>query len=268
MKGRAMANHADLLAPYKKVRDVRFHLSSTLVRTLSKEVLDQAGRALGMLRQGTFVFDSEDQTAVLMDYAIYNVRSGGRNAVERYIDKSPPPPSSDQSVVLQAMLKAYYSLLEVVDVEHGVGVSVRDILRGNTDFLVDVGFGSTAHKGMLMATRVIRHEGFVTTGGAALPVPPAAGARINKDLGRMFPPNTDFTHLTPKQEADLAALVIRECLAADASSHVAYAEPSQISSPRNAAPMLAARPRANRNDPCPCGSGRKYKACCGRRGGP
>jgi hypothetical protein len=26
--------------------------------------------------------------------------------------------------------------------------------------------------------------------------------------------------------------------------------------------------RVSRNDPCPCGSGRKYKHCCGRAGGP
>jgi hypothetical protein len=261
-----MTNHTDLLAQYKRLREVRFHLGSVLVRRLG-EAIDKAGRALGILRQGTFVFDSEDQAAVLMDYAIYNVRSGGRNAVERYVDESPPQPGSDQSVVLQAMLKAYYSLLEVVDAEHGVGVTVRDILRGKTDFLVDVGFGSTARKGMVMATRVIPHEGFLTTGGAALPVPPAAGARIKKDLERMFPPDTDFTRLTPKQEADLAAAVIRDCLAADASSHVVYAEPSRISSPRNTVGELPARPRANRNDPCPCGSGKKYKTCCGRRGG-
>jgi hypothetical protein len=260
-----MTNHADLLAPYKRVREVRFNLSARLVKTLSKEVLDEAGRALGMLRKGTFVFDSEDQTAVLMDYAIYNVRRDGRNAVERYVDESPPPPGSDQSVVLQAMLKAYYSLLQIVDVEHGVGLSVRDILSGKTDFLVDIGLGSTARKGAIMATRVIRHEGFVTTGGAGLPVPPEAGPRIKKDLERMFPPDTDYTRLTPKQEADLAARVIRDCLAADASSHVAYAEPSQSPSRRSAAATLPARPRANRNDPCPCGSGKKYKSCCGRR---
>ncbi|WP_420410429.1 SEC-C metal-binding domain-containing protein [Hoeflea sp.] len=24
--------------------------------------------------------------------------------------------------------------------------------------------------------------------------------------------------------------------------------------------------KPGRNDPCPCGSGRKYKACCGRAG--
>ncbi len=26
-----------------------------------------------------------------------------------------------------------------------------------------------------------------------------------------------------------------------------------------------AQPEVERNDPCPCGSGRKYKRCCGRK---
>ena len=28
--------------------------------------------------------------------------------------------------------------------------------------------------------------------------------------------------------------------------------------------VLTARPKIGRNDPCPCGSGKKYKRCCGR----
>lgn len=38
------------------------------------------------------------------------------------------------------------------------------------------------------------------------------------------------------------------------------AERGAASTPRQAAPV-----RAGRNDPCPCGSGRKYKSCCGSR---
>ena len=38
--------------------------------------------------------------------------------------------------------------------------------------------------------------------------------------------------------------------------------------PHGAAPAPVAAPRAQpavgRNDPCPCGSGKKYKKCCGR----
>jgi preprotein translocase subunit SecA len=42
-----------------------------------------------------------------------------------------------------------------------------------------------------------------------------------------------------------------------------HAVASRIQSPRR--PTLAAiRPDPGRNDPCPCGSGKKYKKCCGR----
>jgi preprotein translocase subunit SecA len=29
--------------------------------------------------------------------------------------------------------------------------------------------------------------------------------------------------------------------------------------------IVRAQPKVGRNDPCPCGSGKKYKKCCGRR---
>ncbi len=37
--------------------------------------------------------------------------------------------------------------------------------------------------------------------------------------------------------------------------------------PLGARPVRRAGPRVGRNDPCPCGSKRKYKRCCGRAGG-
>ena len=33
-------------------------------------------------------------------------------------------------------------------------------------------------------------------------------------------------------------------------------------------PVRHAEPRVGRNDPCPCGSGKKYKSCCMRKSGP
>ncbi|MBN2302268.1 MAG: SEC-C domain-containing protein, partial [Lentisphaerae bacterium] len=30
------------------------------------------------------------------------------------------------------------------------------------------------------------------------------------------------------------------------------------------APIRRTGPKVGRNDPCPCGSGKKYKNCCGR----
>ncbi|NIW38338.1 MAG: hypothetical protein GWN32_18265, partial [Gemmatimonadetes bacterium] len=44
-----------------------------------------------------------------------------------------------------------------------------------------------------------------------------------------------------------------------------FGDPDGLLSPP--APM-ARESRPGRNDPCPCGSGRKHKLCCGRPGGP
>ena len=34
--------------------------------------------------------------------------------------------------------------------------------------------------------------------------------------------------------------------------------------PKITIPLKREIPKVGRNDPCPCGSGKKYKACCGR----
>jgi preprotein translocase subunit SecA len=43
-------------------------------------------------------------------------------------------------------------------------------------------------------------------------------------------------------------------------------EPPQPKGPRiMLQSMKKEQPKVGRNDPCPCGSGKKYKACCGRQ---
>ena len=40
--------------------------------------------------------------------------------------------------------------------------------------------------------------------------------------------------------------------------------PSQSSSTEKRQPIVNNGPKVGRNDPCPCGSGKKYKQCCGK----
>ncbi|MHC4129070.1 MAG: SEC-C metal-binding domain-containing protein, partial [Planctomycetota bacterium] len=35
--------------------------------------------------------------------------------------------------------------------------------------------------------------------------------------------------------------------------------------PRKRQPVRRSTPAIGRNEPCPCGSGKKYKNCCGKR---
>ncbi|MFY9327767.1 MAG: SEC-C metal-binding domain-containing protein [Georgfuchsia sp.] len=41
-----------------------------------------------------------------------------------------------------------------------------------------------------------------------------------------------------------------------------------IGGSRESVPVVRGGPKIGRNDPCPCGSGKKFKKCCGADGAP
>jgi SEC-C motif len=259
-----MSSHSHLLPTYLRLRKIGMSLSHKLVGTLGKDVLDEGGRKLGILHNGKLVLGSEDELAVVMDYCIYNVYRGGRNAVQRMLADAPPS-DPDERALLEAQSQARYSIFQVSEVESGVGVTLVDLLRKDTMFLVDVGFGKSASKGFGLAGRVIAQAGYFMSGGAMLPFDKRAAHRIDGDMQRWLAAGTDFARLKPAQEAELAAQIIRACLEIGTSEHIRYATPGEDRRPGRWSAESAGRVRANRNDPCPCGSGRKYKSCCGKR---
>ncbi len=253
-----IADRAGIIARYKHLRTTGRNLNQKLVRRLSKDVLHEGGRKLGILQRGTLVFNSEDETSILMDYCLYDVRREGRNAVEQYLIDSAPDPESDEMVCLRAMQRAVYSLFVVESVMRGFGVTIRDVLSDQTHGVVDMGFGSTAQPGLVFASRLLFHDGFAMTGGAALPIglPPEDQLQpLTHMLAQVAAPN-DNGYFDP-------APVIRACLGRGCSSYVQYQEPTG---------RLVERQRTStnirsigRNTPCPCGSGKKFKNCCLKR---
>ena len=69
----------------------------------------------------------------------------------------------------------------------GFGVTVRDLLSDGTTLIADMGFGSTAQPGLVFASRLLFHEGFAMTGGAALACWRATGSSApgnNRENGK------------------------------------------------------------------------------------
>jgi len=52
-------------------------------------------------------------------------------------------------------------------------------------------------------------------------------------------------------------------LSQSAPQHVPTQQPQGESQPSAPVPIRKSGPKVGRNDPCPCGSGKKYKKCCG-----
>lgn len=252
-----IAGRAEIISRYKHLRAIGRNLNHKLVKRLSKVDLHKGAEKLGILQRGIMVFNSEDESSVLMDYCLYDVRRNGRNAVERYLIDSPPDLDSDEMVCLRAMQHAIYSLFVVESVERGLGVTVRDMFSDETILIVDIRIGSSAQPGLVFASRLLFHDGFSMTGGAALPV-----AVLPKDEHQALTEKLAEA-VTPDEDGDFdPAPLIRACLSKGCSSQVRYEDPTRGGIGQQPALSSHGSAKVGRNTLCPCGSGKKFKHCC------
>ena len=125
-------------------------------------MLTASAKRLGLLspgpgRHGEDVLPLEDEyeISVLMDYCLYHGRRDGRTVIDRAVADIPPDAGTDERLLLQAMQEARFSVFAVEEAEPGVGVQVRDLLRDESLFLVDIGFSQTADTGLVLAGRLM-----------------------------------------------------------------------------------------------------------------
>jgi hypothetical protein len=217
----------ELVARYKRFRAVSRRLSKGLVRAIPKTTLRECARKLGILQGGVLVFDTEHETAVLADYCIHSHRVGGKTVLEWHLASSPPPPGSDEMLVLQAMRKSRYSIFVVTRVDRGLGMELEDAFAGDTLFLIDLGLSQTAFQNCGFATRLVPLPGFWMTTGSALPITPGVVPEIERRVIARFGPERakNLENLSPLDQSTLATIVIQTCLRAGVSQYVRYEEP-------------------------------------------
>ena len=228
-----MSAHVDLLPRYRQLRQAGLALNTRLGATLSQSVFREGGRKLGVLDGDQLFLDTEDAIAVLTDYCIHDVRRHGANAVERFLLTSPPAEGSDEWVLLHALRASRFGVFAVEAAERAVGVQVRDLLRGATAFVVDVGFGTSGRAGMVFAMRVMVADGIGMSTGAALPLgelSKAARADLVNDIRTEFA-GLDFDDLSPEEATDFAGTVLRTCLADGAAAGISYLSVNDEPSP-------------------------------------
>ena len=270
-----MNNPIQQLDRYQHLPQIGMKVNKDLVSLLSKEDTHEGGRMLGILKRDVLVFDNEAEMDLLMDFCIHEIRRNGLTAVDRLLEEDPYPSGSDMAMILNAHKQAYFTGILFESSELGVGVHAFDVVRDESCFIHDVGFSQTTVPGVLLAARLINPDNILMSTGTALPIgaglkkSDAKDAEIFRMLKSYFGGNKRPVEMTAG-----GAAIIRAGLELGASSQVAYA-----GTPRGAGRMPQSRfaispppthtpkppPGVGRYDPCPCGSGKKYKFCCGAR---
>lgn len=141
--------------------------------TLDKAAIQYAARALGMMGRGNvMVFDSEDETSVLMDCALYEYKARGKNAIERYQEEIGGETEIERDL-LAAMVASSTSLFRVESASRKTySLRLGDLVNeGCTITLMDINFSQHVKPDYLLFLRPITLEGFSMTSGIAFIFP-------------------------------------------------------------------------------------------------
>src|SRR6266542_1842173 len=131
-------DQAAILTDYKELRRKGIPLTTRLVKMLNPQDLDIAASALGVLRgKRTIELETEDEIAVVMDYAIHNIYRDGRNAVDRLLEQNEFPEGSTELRLLRAHQDAHFTILEVTTPIRGFGVRALDGPQKEPVMIVD-----------------------------------------------------------------------------------------------------------------------------------
>jgi hypothetical protein len=222
----------DVAAHVARYRDLRKKLIAlhhdVQKKHLSKDALTKSARRLGIPVQGrTFLFRCSEELSILMDYCLYDHRDipyegPARNAIERCLDRDPPLAGTDERAILEACSAARYTIIRVEAVHEGLGIEAYDLLDGRAFLLTDLGLGSSARKGAVLAVRVVAPFGIHMTTGNLLPIDASIAGTIESAVhpGVRRKTAAEIVAMSPAEKAGMSAAIIRACLTAGASEYI------------------------------------------------
>jgi hypothetical protein len=261
-RGNPFAPVARDVRDYERLARAALRVNALLVKALPLEALEDVGMALGFHRDDDgFLLPHEDAMDVLLDCCLHDwIDREGRNLVRDLADIAAENglPEEDRTV-LDAMLRPRMSLFRIEEHWPGAGARLWDAIGDGQITLLDSGLGRGPDPaGAWLVARIIEPRSWSMTTGA----PVVLGNYRGYDQGEMLR-TLRAARRRCRSEHEMAmtlsALALKT-ITERSGPRDALTLP--LYEPERASPSLRAPRAPGRNDPCPCGSGRKYKKCC------
>ena len=162
-----------IIEKYKTYRKTGMKLNHKIMNTcLDRDVLMRSARLLGIARGNTLIFDSEDETSVLMDFALNEYRVNNKNTIEIYRERIGWQNEIEKDI-LDALLSSYTSLFKITSISEAENtLFLNDILNKKDNIkLIDIAFSKTAIPGLLLFIRLVPFKDFNMTSGISFVFP-------------------------------------------------------------------------------------------------
>ncbi|MHC4247805.1 MAG: hypothetical protein ACYS9X_01625 [Planctomycetota bacterium] len=199
---------------YLRLRAASRRLNHDLLAIVPPHALDHIGAAIGILCGRTFVFETESVAAVLADCCIFDWLEDGETAPERYARETPPLEGTYEHELLEAMLRARYDVIDVVERRPGIGVRASSLVDGKDVRLLDVDLGErTGAEGTALAARLLPVGEFWMTSAPALEIARPLAVAALSTFARTAPSRADGP-AGPLEDHEVVLTIVRAGLEA------------------------------------------------------
>ncbi|MEO8715115.1 MAG: hypothetical protein ABI369_08890 [Acetobacteraceae bacterium] len=165
-----MMSREEVLGRYRRLREVGRRHHSGAIQFLARTAILEHARRLGLAAGRTVMADSEEELTLVFDLAIYTAKEGRTRAIDRYAKTAQLSCGTDESLMLNAMRNARFSIWRVERRHDTAGLIVTDVLRQTDVWLVDEGLEASAQDGLCFASRLYDVDNFAVTSGVVVPV--------------------------------------------------------------------------------------------------
>ena len=166
----APETRGEVLARYRRLREISKQHHAKAMKLVSRDVMLRNARRLGLAQGTLLVLDDMEDMNLVFDLSIHTAEPGRSRAIDRYARSAKLPRGSDEALVLDAMCRARFSLIEIERRHRSAGLIAKDRIRGTECWLVDEGLESSVPDGFLLATRLFTPDRFSMTAGVFVPV--------------------------------------------------------------------------------------------------
>ena len=152
---------------YKIYRKIGTELNHKIMNAcLDRDVLMRSAKLLGIARGDTLLFDSDDETSVLMDFALHEYKINNKNTIKIYREKIGWQNEIEKDI-LDALLASYTSLFRVTSFFRRENtLLLNDVLNKKDNIkLIDIGLSKSAVPGLLLFIRLVPFKDFNMTSG-------------------------------------------------------------------------------------------------------
>ena len=161
------------IVQYETFRKIGKELNHKIMKTcLDSDVLMKAAHLLGVRRGDTLFFDREDETNILMDFALHEYRVNNKNTVEIYREQVGGTTEAEKEI-LDALVSSQTSLFKIDSLlAEENAILLNDCMKkGESLILTDFGLSQTAIPGLLLFLRAVRLKYFNVTSGISFAFP-------------------------------------------------------------------------------------------------